>query len=156
TVNEETVAAEAVGDGTYSLMSPRFERGGLFELVFDVKAPETDDLLIGKLVLPGMTGAAPDDPMPWYARLASTIRHGVQDHLTLMIVVLLGGLALGIGLRGRRRASLVPILVLAPLMIVSFGGAVRAHEGHAEDDARTMAAPGDAPRRLPDGRVFLP
>jgi RND family efflux transporter MFP subunit len=158
TVNEETVAAETDVDGTYSLISPRFKRGGLFELVFDIKAPETDDLLIGKLLLPngGVTGEPTDDSMPWYARLTSTIRHGVQDHLTLMIAMLLGGLALGIGLRGRRRASLIPILVLAPLTIAFFGGAARAHEGHAEDDARTISTPGDSPRRLPDGRVFLP
>src|SRR6516162_1368985 len=35
TVNEETVAAETEADGTYSLISPQFVRGGLFELVFD-------------------------------------------------------------------------------------------------------------------------
>ena len=157
TVNEETVAAETEADGTYSLISPQFVRGGLFELVFDIKAPETDDLLIGKLLLPnGGVMGGPTELMPWYARLASTIRHGVQDHLTLMLVVLLGGLALGSGLRGRGRTSLVPILVLTPLTFASFAGAARAHEGHAEDDARTSAASGDSPRRLPDGRVFLP
>jgi AcrB/AcrD/AcrF family len=109
TVNEEPVVAEAADDGTYSVMSKLFERGGLFELVFDIKAPETDDLLIGKLTLPSAgSEGGPSNPMPWYAQVASTVRHGAQDHLVLMGLMLLAGLALGIGLRRRRRAYLVP------------------------------------------------
>jgi multidrug efflux pump subunit AcrA (membrane-fusion protein) len=159
TVNEEPVVAEVAADGTYSVVSKLFERGGLFELVFDIKAPETDDLLIGKLTVPSAGSAGEtSSPMPWYAQVASTVRHGAQDHLVLMGLTLLAGLALGIGLRRRRRAYLVPILVLAlpALAIVAFGEAARAHEGHAEDDARPTISPGDSPRRLPDGRVFVP
>jgi RND family efflux transporter MFP subunit len=160
TVNEEPVVAAATGDGTYSVMSTLFERGGLFELVFDIKAPEIDDLLIGKLSLPSAGSAgARSSPMPWYAQVASTIRHGAEDHSVLMALVLLAGLALGIGLRRRRRrAYLVPILVLAlpALATLAMGGAARAHEGHPEDDARPAISPGDSPRRLPDGRVFVP
>jgi cobalt-zinc-cadmium efflux system membrane fusion protein len=158
TVNEEPVVAEPTGDGTYSVISKLFERGGLFELVFDIKAPETDDLLIGKLSLPSVGSAGvPSNPMPWYAQIASTVRHGAQDHLLLMSLTLLAGLALGIGLRRRRRAY-VPILVLAlpALAIVTMGEAALAHEGHTEDDARPAISPGDSPRRLPDGRVFVP
>jgi cobalt-zinc-cadmium efflux system membrane fusion protein len=156
TVNEEPVEAEATGDGTYSVMSKLFERGGLFELVFDIKAPETDDLLIGKLSLPSAESAGgPPNPMPWYAQVASTVRHGAQDHLVLMSVTLLAGLALGIGLRRRRHAYLVPILALT-LAIAALGEAARAHEGHAEDDVRPTISPGDSPRRLADGRVFVP
>jgi cobalt-zinc-cadmium efflux system membrane fusion protein len=159
TVNEEPLVAEATGKGTYSVVSKQFERGGLFELVFDIKAPEDDDLLIGKLSLPsaGPVGA-PSNPMPWYLQIASTIRHGVQDHLVLMSLTLLAGLSLGIGLRRRRRAYLVPIVLLAlsAVAIVTTGPAARAHEGHIEDDTKPATAPGDSPRRLPDGRVFVP
>ncbi len=156
TINEEPVEAEATGDGTYSVTSALFERGGLIELVFDIKAPETDDLLIGKLALPGPGSASgPFGPMPWYARVAATLRHGAQDHLVLMSLTLLAGLALGVGLRRRKRASVVAVLVPAFLAIAA-SGAVRAHEGHVEDDARPPVTSGDAPRRLPDGRVFVP
>jgi membrane fusion protein, heavy metal efflux system len=158
-INEEQVVAEATGNGTYSVASELFERGGLFELVFDIKAPKDDDLLIGKLSLPsaGSVGAR-SSPMPWYAQVASTIRHGAEDHSVLMTLMLLAGLALGIGLRRRRRAYLVPILVLAlpASAIVALGQTARAHEGHVEEDARPARTPGDAPRRLPDGRVFVP
>jgi membrane fusion protein, heavy metal efflux system len=157
TVNEEPVVAEAAGDGTYAIMSKLFERGGLFELVFDIKAPETDDLLIGKLSLPNAGSAGgPSNPMPWYTQVASTVRHGAQDHLVLMSLTLLAGLALGIGLRRRRCAYLVLMLALPALAIVAMGEAARAHEGHTEEDARPAISPGDSPRRLPDGRVFVP
>jgi membrane fusion protein, heavy metal efflux system len=159
TINEEPVVAEATGNGTYSVASQLFERGGLFELVFDIKAPKDDDLLIGKLSLPSAESAgARSSPMPWYAQVVSTIRHGAEDHSVLMALVLLAGLALGIGLRRRRRSYLVPILVLAlpASAIVAPGQTARAHEGHIEEDARPATTPGDAPRRLPDGRVFVP
>jgi membrane fusion protein, heavy metal efflux system len=159
TINEEPVVAEATGNGTYSVTSKLFERGGLFELVFDIKAPKDDDLLIGKLSLPSAGSAgAPSSPMPWYAQVASTIRHGAADHSVLMTLMLLAGLGLGIGLRRRRRAYLVPVLALAlpALAIAALGQTARAHEGHIEEDARPATTPGDAPRRLPDGRVFVP
>jgi len=159
TINEEPVVAQATGNGTYSVTSTLFERGGLFEFVFDIKAPEGDDLLIGKLTLPsaGAAGALAN-PMPWYTQVVSTIRHGAEDHSVLMTLTLLAGLALGIGLRRRRRAYLVPILVLAlpALAITAIGQTARAHDGHTDEDARAATTPGDAPRRLPDGRVFVP
>ena len=156
TINEEQVQAEAAGDGTYFVTSRLFERGGLFELVFDIKAPETDDLLIGKLSLPRPgSPSGPFYPIPWHAQVAATLRHGAQDHLVLMSLTLLAGLALGIGLRRRRRAAVVAVLALA-VAIVAMDGAARAHEGHLEDDAQPATTPGNSPRRLPDGRVFVP
>jgi cobalt-zinc-cadmium efflux system membrane fusion protein len=158
TINEEPVVAQVTGNGTYSVVSNLFEHGGLFEFVFDIKAPEGDDLLIGKLSLPsaGAAGALAN-PMPWYIQVVSTIRHGAEDHSVLMTLTLLAGLALGIGLRRRRRAYLVPILVLAlPALAISAIGQTARAQGHTEEDARAATTPGDAPRRLPDGRVFVP
>jgi cobalt-zinc-cadmium efflux system membrane fusion protein len=159
TINQEPVVAQATGNGTYSVVSNVFEHGGLFEFVFDIKAPEGDDLLIGKLSLPSAAAAGTAaNPMPWYTRVVSTIRHGAEDHSVLMTLMLLAGLALGIGLRRRRRAYLVPILVVAlpALAVAEIAQTARAHEGHLEEDARAVTTPGDAPRRLPDGRVFVP
>ena len=44
TINEEPVVAQVTGNGTYSVVSNLFEHGGLFEFVFDIKAPEGADL----------------------------------------------------------------------------------------------------------------
>src|SRR5215467_11044176 len=47
-VNEEPVVAAPSGSGTYAVSSNRFSNQELVELVFDVRAPGGDDLLIGK------------------------------------------------------------------------------------------------------------
>ena len=56
TINDETVPANPDANGTYTLTSGRFGAGGLFEFVFDVTAPEADDLLIGKLSVAAACG----------------------------------------------------------------------------------------------------
>jgi membrane fusion protein, heavy metal efflux system len=127
--------------------------------VFDIKAPEGDDLLIGKLALPAVGPAsAAVNSMPWYSQVMSAIRHGAADHFKLMVLTLLAGLALGIGLQRRRRARVAPTLVLAlvGLAVAAMGQPVRAHDGHAEENARPAAEPTDSPHRLPDGRIFVP
>ncbi|HSV25503.1 MAG TPA: HlyD family efflux transporter periplasmic adaptor subunit, partial [Xanthobacteraceae bacterium] len=157
TINEETVVAAATGDGIYSLSSKKFSDRGLIELVFDIKAKEADDLLIGKMMLAGSDrnqGTA--DAASWYGRLWSYARHSAEDHLILIGLILLFGLALGRAL-GRRRIRALPILVLAVLgsAVAVTGRPVHAHEGHDHDAAISVPA-GDIARRLPDGRVFVP
>ena len=154
-INDETVAAESAANGTYAVVSKLFERGGVLELVFDIKAREGDDLLVGKLSLPTVGAAgATAGPMSWNARIVSAIRHGAQDHFTLMMLTLLAGLALGIAMRRRRRARVVPMFVLAGpvLAVAAMGDPVRAHEGHLEENVRPVTEMTDSPHRLPDGR----
>ena len=69
TVNDEAVAAQPSGDGVYSISSKRFAGRGLIELVFDIKAKEGDDLLIGKFTLAGSVqdAGSPDPAVPWHA-----------------------------------------------------------------------------------------
>src|ERR1700733_687993 len=157
-INDNTEVAERTPDGTYTLVSGQFGAGGLFEFVFDIRASEGDDLLIGKLSLATVTAseAAPFDP--WYVQLLTSLRHGVEDHLMLMSLVLLMGLVLGIGLRrGNPRA--LPILALAvPVLTLAWSaGAARGHEGHDLSEAvQAVMGTGDSARRLPDGKVFMP
>ncbi len=158
-INDDMVVAEPAGDGTYSLISRSFEHGGLFELVFDIKVSDADDLLIGKLSLPKADAtAATAGPLSWYGQIVATLGHGAADHWVLMSFTLLAGLALGIGLRRHRRSYVVPILLLTVpvLTVAGMGQTARAHEGHIEDSAGLTAAPGDSPHRLPDGRIFVP
>ncbi len=154
-IDGETAEAEPAADNTYVVTSKRFRGPGFVELVFDIKAPEADDLLIGKLVLPAAAATeGASNPISWPARAWSALRHGSQDHLTLMGLTLLAGLALGLALRRRRRlsASLILLLVL-PVM----ERAAQAHEGHDQgDDGKAVVAPGDTARRLADGQVFVP
>ena len=97
TINDRTEVAAPSPDGTYTLISAQFGAGGLIEFVFDIRAPEGDDLLIGKLSLapPAASGAVA--AAPWYVQVLGALRHGLEDHLTLLSLVLLTGLILGIG-----------------------------------------------------------
>ena len=158
TINDKTEVAEPSPDGTYMLVSGQFGAGGLFEFVFDIRAPEGDDLLIGKLSLPTVTagGAVPSNP--WYVRLLTSLRHGVEDHLMLLSLVLLMGLVLGIGLRRGHPRSLPLLVLAAPVLALAFSaGAARGHEGHdLNQTVQAATATSDSARRLPDGKVFIP
>jgi len=52
TIDGETMTAEPAADNTFAVASRRFGGGGSVELIFDIKAPAGDDLLIGSLMLP--------------------------------------------------------------------------------------------------------
>jgi membrane fusion protein, heavy metal efflux system len=158
TINEESAAAGTAGDGTYFVSSKKFSGRGLVELVFDIRAKEVDDLLIGKLTL---AGSAPGDAptvATWYGQAWSAARHGAQDHLILVSLTLLMGLALG-GVLSRRRVRALPALLLLtlPFAVTVAYRPAQAHEGHdLAEDARTALPLGDTARRLPDGKVFVP
>jgi cobalt-zinc-cadmium efflux system membrane fusion protein len=155
TVNDEAVAAQPAADGTYALASRQFESGGVVELVFDIKASDGDDLLIGKLALPPVA-AGISASMPWYTRAVATLRHGAEDHLMLMTLMLLAGLVAGIGLRRKRAGALAILLApLVALATIATGGVARAHDGH-DDAAPAVPMQAAVARRLADGRVFVP
>jgi membrane fusion protein, heavy metal efflux system len=124
--------------------------------VFDVKAKDADDLLIGKLML-GRSAptAASSDSLPWYGRVWSYARVGA-DHLILIVLILLAGLTVGYGLRRRRfRELLVLALVVMALAAAVMDRAASAHEGDRDFESKA-AATGDTAKRLPNGQVFVP
>jgi membrane fusion protein, heavy metal efflux system len=157
TVNDETVAAAPASGGTYTISSKRFNGPGLVELVFDVRAGTGDDLLIGKLMLAGSAPrAAPPDALPWYGRAWSHARHGAEDHLVLVTLMLLAGVVAGHGLRRRRfRELLRLVLAVSALAMATMDRVASAHEGDHGAESQTIMA-GDAAKRRPDGRVFVP
>src|SRR5262245_60862011 len=131
-IDGESVAAEPGPEGTYVLTSSRFA-GPRVELVFDIRAPEVDDLLIGNLLL--ANDAAPQGKpaaTSWYGRAWSALRHGAQDHMALLALALVVGASLGLGLRrwGRVRVSSILLLAIASLAIIATERGARAHEGH--------------------------
>ena len=157
TVNDEPLIAQPSGDGTYSISSKRFAGRGLVELVFDIKAKDGDDLLIGKFTLAGSAqDARSPEALPWYGRAWSYARHGAEDHLILVALVLLAGLVLGHVLRGRRfRELLILSLALPTLAVGAMDQVASAHEGD-HDESKPAALTGDTARRLPEGQVFMP
>jgi len=157
TVNDEPVIAQPSGEGTYRISSKRFAGRGVVELVFDIKAKDGDDLLIGKFTLAGSAQDGHSPPaLPWYGRAWSYARHGAEDHLILVALVLFAGLVLGHVFRGRRLRELLMLsLALPALAVGAMDHVASAHEGD-HDDLKPAALMGDTARRLPQGQVFMP
>ena len=157
TVNDEVVVAQPSGDGAYSISSKRFAGRGLIELVFDIKAKEGDDLLIGKFTRAGpVHDAGSPDAVPWYGRVWSYVRHGTQDHLVFLALMVVAGLVLGHVLRRRWfREFLILFCAVPALAVGTMDHSASAHEG-GHDDAKPAVLTGDTARRLPDGQVFVP
>src|SRR5215468_6714320 len=157
TVNDEAVAAQPSGDGVYSISSKRFAGRGLIELVFDIKAKEGDDLLIGKFTLAGsVQDARSPDVLPWYGRVWSYVRHGTKDHLVFLALMAVAGLVLGHVLRRRWfREFLILFCAVPALAVGTMDHSASAHEG-GHDDAKPAALTGDTAKRLPTGQAFVP
>ena len=155
TIDDDAVAAEPTEDRTFTLTSKRFGGRGPVELVFDIKAAEADDLLIGTLALPNR--AATDSAvhsMSWPARAWSEVRHAAEDHPALIGTILLVGALLGLIL-ARSWYLRATTTVLLALLVVEH--AAHAHEGHDHGgDTKPLVASGDTARRLPSGQLFVP
>ena len=88
-IDAETVAAEPTSDGTYLVQSKLFLGSGSVELVFDIKAPEGDDLLVSRLLLPSASSTqGASNEVAWYTQPWLAVRHGAQDHLVLLALAL--------------------------------------------------------------------
>ena len=113
-IDGEPVMAESSPDGTYVLTSNLFSGRDSVELVFDIRAPGVDDLLIGRLWLPAPVSSK-GNPVSWWGQAWSAVR----DHPVLIIVALVLGVALGLLPRHWKRFRLPTILVaiaVAPLL----------------------------------------
>lgn len=155
-INDETETTQPDGEGAYVVTSRKFADGGLFEFVFDIKAPETDDLLIAKLTLPqAVTANGATAAVPWYGRAAGYLRHGAEDHLVLMSLVLVAGIGLGLALH-RRRPRPIALLLLATGTFALVGHSARAHDEHLEGATALPGKEVEISRRLSDGRTFVP
>jgi multidrug efflux pump subunit AcrA (membrane-fusion protein) len=153
-IQDESIAASPSADNTYTVTSKRFDGSGPVELVFDIKVPSGDDLLIGMLTLPQHAGAAAPNSTSLLRGALSTLRHAVEDHLGLVGLAVLLGAVLGLMFRRSRQLRGAAVLVLA---ICALNGAARAHEGHDHNnDTKTFTAAGNTARRLPDGQLFVP
>lgn len=137
------VAATAQADGTYLLEAPWSQVPGAHLLVATVAGEGLADLLDGALVVP-----------PAAAGEAGDHGHGWGGGLLPLGLAFAGGLlvAFAAGRVGRRATA---ALVLGALALGSVPA--DAHEGHDHGaEATAPPATGNAPRRLPDGSLFVP
>ena len=90
-------------------------------LMITVEYGYLDDLLIGKLTLAGMAPSqGVSSALPWYGRAWTYTLRGAEDHLMLVVLTLLAGLALAHALRRRRfRELLVIFLALQGLAVAT-------------------------------------
>lgn len=157
----EAVNAEPADDGTYAVSSERFAQGGQIEVVFDIKAKGGDDLLIGNLSLPRAetpVAAAPgaDGAKPWMT-WAAWVPLPARNPAVLGVATFVLGMLFGYLLRQRRVVPAVVAGVAAMGALALLVGTAYGHEGHDHGDEKPAAGAvvSDAPRRLPDGTVFV-
>lgn len=176
TIDEVSGPAKPQPDGTYVFQSPVLAQHGDREVIVSIEHAGHSDLLIGTLKdTPGQghgegydhdhadhhrDDAKAGDPTAQgeskpHSRLPRSL-----DELRGKLVnspLLAGfGLVLGVLLGSivRNRAGL--ILGTIGLVAVLGAGVAWAGPGHDHGEGGTSAAQGDAPRRLPDGKLFLP
>lgn len=151
----EAMTAAAAADGTYQLDSERFHTPGALELVFAITAPDGDDLLAATLRVPAPPGA---EAIPG---MIASFGHWAGDKGGLVPAGLaLGAVAFGalslIVIRRRTLRRAAASAAAVTLLLVLPAGGARGHEGHDHGAPASAASHGDAPRRLPDGSVFVP
>jgi len=166
TVDGQEVAVERAGEAVYVASSPALATAGLLNLVFTITAGEDMDLLPATLEVPAAIAgvvAPPGLAEQAVALVRSPLALGFAG-VALLLGILLGRLSAprrlppmveeeaasapvaasakhGPTLLPKRAAALVPALLLAALLLPALPAA---------------AQPMDAPRRQPDGSVFVP
>ena len=147
----DTVKAEASSDGTYRAAIAALAKPGDYDLIFNVSHKDGDDLLAGTLKVPEAKAGTNDQPKAAPAGTLST-----WNTIGVWVLLPVMALSLGVGfIAGRRRPLTLALLAGALLLWQPLPG--HTHEGH--DPSPAPAGDnflGDAPRRLPDGSVFLP
>jgi membrane fusion protein, heavy metal efflux system len=186
TVGSQEIAAKPVPDGTYRLPWPAASKPGRHDVVISIQDGATSDLLIATLDVPssppaaGVVTAGPG-VRDWVVS-QFTASPMLSALVALAIAALIGAallrrrpwvraeggheIAATAPLAANDRARTAPrksAAVLALLAAILAGGAdlfcqtAYAHEGHDHGGPDTaLVVTSDAPRRLPDGGVFLP
>ena len=157
----DPVTAEPTADGTYVVSSPRLTGSGPVNIVFSVSAKIGSDRLMGTLQLPAQGMPATASPStatsPW-ARWAGWLTGSIQNPLLLSLVSFLLGILSG---HFFRSGQLVPAVATSAAAATVFVVLIGTALGHGQD-GRGDSAPAiigtalsDAPRRLPDGDIWL-
>jgi membrane fusion protein, heavy metal efflux system len=161
TATANAVQLTAAAAGIYTMDVGEIAPGGSQELVVSVTGPGGDDLVAGRLDLPGSA----DHPKAAHGHLYDRLRAliswmphtgpGGSSQMDFGGGVLAGFLFAALLLRRRSRtAAALGALVLALSGTPSPAGP--GGDGHSHGDEAPSRLTSDAPHRLPDGSVFLP
>lgn len=142
-VDTQSEKAKESAPGVYRVTLPILQKPAVHALVFTIEGDQLGDLLDGKL----------DTRKPTTEAVHSHSLFSWQEWGMGAAGVLIIGV---IFYKFRRRVVLPALLVAA--LLPSYSPPVLAHGGEEHSHSEASVAPllGDAPRRLPDGKLFIP
>ncbi|MDX2266193.1 MAG: efflux RND transporter periplasmic adaptor subunit [Hyphomicrobiales bacterium] len=156
TIGDAAIDAKLAPDGTYTAEAGPLRKAWQYEVIATISGPSGDDLLIGSLIIP----ANQDDALQ-QVRRTDRVFLASFPAWSYALGLFIGGLILGVLLRGGRKTSATAVIILALAVALPVTQA-HAHEGHNHGDdkdkkaASNAALTGDVPRRLEDGALFVP
>ena len=182
TVGSQEFSAQSAPDGTYRIRWPASNQTGRHDVVISIQDGATADLLIATLAMPSnpaslAIGANTPNPFDRLRGWIATRALPLTSALGALVVI---GLAAALLVRwragqrsdvtnknvtvearagqGKRLRGLPVLATLLMCGLAFYNWPVVAHEGddHGADRGASLAITGDAPRRLPDGSVFVP
>lgn len=166
-IDGETHTAAPQADGTYKIVSQVLRKPGLHEVIVTIAEAGQSDLLLGTLTVPDPGHDHFDHDHADHHRgdakgdgEGSDLMNRTPEAIAqkLQSSPLLAGLALAVGVMAgalvRGRTGLM--IGLVGLVAVLGAGVAWAGPGHDHGEGGVTAVPGDGPRRLSDGVVFLP
>lgn len=179
TIDGKMGIAEPKADGTYVFTSPVLGKPGEREVIVSISDSGRSDLLVGTLKPSNAGGEhqhgngsdhdhtddhqdGPNSKLSVPGPIAKSLEHvgisSVELNRMASSAPVIGGIGLALGLLigglVRRRTGILAGFL--GLLLVFGAGAAFAGPGHDHGDGGASASSGDAPRRLPDGELFLP
>ena len=151
---EQTKVEPNQRDSTYEATSQLLRKPGSHEVLVRLSDGNTNDLLVGALVIPAKSAEGPASSIWRMLAAALVTRFGLSETPTaylvgfLLVVSLLAAAVLRV-----RRKGLFFLAAALGLMIAS--ALALAHEGH-DHGPDLSASAGNSPARRPDGSIFLP
>lgn len=181
-IGGESGAAIVQPDGTYLFESPGLNKEGTHEVIVSIEHGKKSDLLVGALTVPhdheahdhdagdhsghsaegeksaGETSLAPLlDALHWAGIPEDKLDPSAIGSIFLVAVGLTFGLLIGALVKNKSALSvgLIGLMGLVTLLGTGTAWAGPGHD-HGHGGGAATAQNGDAPRRLPDGALFLP
>lgn len=146
-VNGKTLVAQSQTDGTYKIKTSSLSKAGTHEVIITIVDGQNTDLLVGSIKIPE------EDHI--HSNEEGTSLIASHSLLTWLILASLVGIA-GLFFSRFAKSSAKVIIGLSFLVILINSTPILAGPGHDHGDAGSTLVQGDAPKRLPDGEIFLP
>lgn len=143
----ETHIATPQPDGTYKIKAQALNKTGSHEAIVTIVEDGKSDLLVGTLTIPERLHEQPHNDHE-----VSGLSKMFSNWSVLLALAVASGVLLGALVRVRT-GVVIGLLILGTVVSVN---AALAGPGHDHGESSETALQGDAPKRLPDGNLFLP